>query len=275
MQLSIVVQTRTGPRSRRGRHRGASRSPTSRRPASVFRLRLRGGRRRHRQRPRADHHQTDPLVARKRIQVSFGAGRGWRTTPSGMRYTAIRLGFGSALILASSRNNQVRGNTLSARLRISNSGDVLRAAGEREPGQRHPVQTGSGQRLGPLDRQNTHRSAATTSPETSVRDPHRTYFPAARATPTHRQLVGSATVPTIASNPAHGRPAGHRVAFTPFLTARPPVPTIRFPWCPPPTGGCVPVASCSRGAPSCACGGPPDGILASSSGFFAMGIDPL
>ncbi|HSF39727.1 MAG TPA: NosD domain-containing protein [Thermoanaerobaculia bacterium] len=171
--------------------------------------------------------QTDPLVARNGIQVSFGAGDVVveDNAVSGMRYTGNpTLGLGSALILASSRNNQVRGNTLSdSNFGISNIGDAF-CAPRADENLANDIQCNRilGNDWGLSIDNNTHTIRGNDfSGNTVFAILTRTYFPAVQSdADASGNWWGSPTGPTIASNPGGtGDPLDDRVAFTPFLTA--------------------------------------------------------
>ncbi|HKV09216.1 MAG TPA: hypothetical protein VJ725_13820 [Thermoanaerobaculia bacterium] len=171
--------------------------------------------------------QTDPLVARNGIQVSFGAGDVVveDNAVSGMRYTGNpALGLGSALILASSRNNQVRGNVLSdSNFGISNIGDAF-CAPRADENLANDIQCNRilGNDWGLAIDNNTHTIRGNDfAGNTTFAILTRTYFPVTQSdADASGNWWGSPTGPTIASNPGGtGDPLDDRVVFTPFLTA--------------------------------------------------------
>jgi hypothetical protein len=171
--------------------------------------------------------QTDPLVAKNGIQVSFGAGDVVveDNVVSGMRYTGNpALGLGSALILASSRNNQVRGNTFSdSNFGISNIGDAFCAP---RSGENLANDIECNRILGndwglSIDNNTSTIRGNDFAGNTTFAILTRTYFPVTQSdADASGNWWGSPTGPTIASNPGGtGDPLDDRVAFTPFLTA--------------------------------------------------------
>lgn len=171
--------------------------------------------------------ETSPLVARNGIQVSFGAGGVVleNNRVSGMRYTGDpALGLGSAVILASSRANQLRENTLSdSNFGISNIGDLFCAprADENLANQIRCNQI-LGNDWGLSIDNNTHTIRGNDfSGNTQFAILTRSYFPAVQSdADASGNYWGSPTGPTIASNPGGtGDPLDDRVTFTPFLTA--------------------------------------------------------
>lgn len=173
--------------------------------------------------------ETSALVARNGIQVSFGAGDVVLedNVVSGMRFTgAANLGLGSAVILASSRNNQLRENTLSnSNFGISNIGDIF-CAPRADENLANQIQCNRilGHDIGLAIDNNTHTIRDNEfSGNTQLAIFTRSYFPAAQSdADASGNWWGSATGPTIASNPSGtGDPLDDRVAFTPFLTALP------------------------------------------------------
>ena len=173
--------------------------------------------------------ETSSLVARNGIQVSFGAGDVVLedNAVSGMRFTgASNLGLGSAVILASSRNNQLRENTLSnSNFGISNIGDIF-CAPRADENLATQIQCNRilGNDIGLAIDNNTHTIRDNEfSGNTQLAIFTRSYFPAAQSdADASGNWWGSATGPSIASNPGGtGDPLDDRVAFTPFLTALP------------------------------------------------------
>lgn len=173
--------------------------------------------------------ETSALVARNGIQVSFGAGDVVLedNLVSGMRFTGpSNLGLGSAVILASSRNNQLRENTLSnSNFGISNIGDLF-CAPRADENLANQIQCNRilGNDIGLAIDNNTHTIRDNEfSGNTQLAIFTRSYFPADQSdADASGNWWGSATGPTIASNPGGtGDPLDDRVAFTPFLTALP------------------------------------------------------
>ncbi len=168
-----------------------------------------------------------PFVARNGIQVSFGAGGVVleNNFVSGMRFTGNpSLGLGSAVILASSRNNQLSQNTLSdSNFGISNVGDAF-CAPRADENLANDIQCNQilDNDWGLSIDNNTHtiRNNAF-SGNTQFAILTRTYFPATQSdADASNNWWGSPTGPTIASNPGGtGDPLDDRVAYTPFLTA--------------------------------------------------------
>jgi len=169
---------------------------------------------------------SDPLVARNGIQVSFGAGGVVLedNIVSGMRFTGDpNLGLGSAVLLASSRNNQLTRNTLSdSNFGISNVGDIFCAPRE---GENLASQIQCNQILGndwglSIDN-NTHTIRGNDfigNSQFAILT--RTYFPAGPDADATGNFWGSPTGPTIASNPGGtGDRLDDRVSYRPFLTA--------------------------------------------------------
>src|SRR6185436_12405001 len=160
--------------------------------------------------------ESDPsaLVARNGIQVSFGAGGVVLedNRVNGMRFTGNpALGLGSAVILASSRADQVRRNVISdSNFGISNIGDIFCAprADENLANQIQCNQIRDNEFSG-----NTQFAIFT-----------RSYFPPSQSdADATNNYWGSPTGPTIASNPGGtGDPLDDRVAYTPFYIAPPP-----------------------------------------------------
>lgn len=171
--------------------------------------------------------ETSALVGRNGIQVSFGAGDVVveDNAVSGMRYTGNpALGLGSALILASSRNNQVRGNTFSgSNFGISNIGDIF-CAPRADENLANDIQCNRilGNDWGLSIDNNTHTVRGNDfAGNTTFAILTRTYFPVTQSdADASGNWWGSPTGPTIASNPGGtGDPLDDRVAYTPFLTA--------------------------------------------------------
>lgn len=170
-----------------------------------------------------------PLVARNGIQVSFGAGGVVleNNFVSGMRFTGDpALGLGSAVILASSRNNQLSQNTLSdSNFGISNIGDAF-CAPRADENLGNSIQCNQilDNDWGLSIDNNTHtiRNNAF-SGNTKLAILTRTYFPAIQSdADASSNWWGSPTGPTAPSNPGGtGDAVDDRVAFTPFLTAPP------------------------------------------------------
>jgi hypothetical protein len=171
--------------------------------------------------------ETSSLIARNGIQVSFGAGDVVveDNAVSGMRFTgASILGLGSALVLASSRNNQVLGNTLSnSNFGISNIGDAFCAPrADENLAQQIECNRILGNDWGLAIDNNTHTIRGNDfSGNTMFAILTRAYFPPAQSdADASGNWWGSPTGPTIASNPGGtGDPLDDRVAYTPFLTA--------------------------------------------------------
>jgi hypothetical protein len=169
---------------------------------------------------------TDPLIARNGIQVSFGAGgvvlEG--NTVSGMRYTGDpSLGLGSAVLLASSRADQLTANTLSdSNFGISNVGDIFCAPREGE-NLANQIQCNRilGNDWGLSIDNNTHTIHGNDfigNSQFAILT--RSYFPAGPDADATGNFWGSPTGPTIASNPGGtGDPLDDRVIYRPFLTA--------------------------------------------------------
>lgn len=170
---------------------------------------------------------TSPLIARNGIQVSFGAGGVVLedNLVSGMRYTGDpSLGLGSAVLLASSRADQLRRNTLSdSNFGISNVGDIFCAPREDENlASRIECNRILGNDWGLSIDNNTHTIRGNDfSGNSQFAILTRSYFPAGQSdADASGNYWGSPTGPTIASNPGGtGDPLDDRVAFTPFLTA--------------------------------------------------------
>lgn len=171
--------------------------------------------------------EASPLVARNGIQVSFGAGDMVLedNAVSGMRFTGDpSLGLGSAVILASSRNDQVRHNNLSnANFGISNVGDAFCAPrADENLANRIECNQILGHDWGLSIDNNTHTIRGNDfSGNTQFAILTRTYFPPSQSdADASGNWWGSPTGPSIASNPGGtGDPLDDRVAFTPFLTA--------------------------------------------------------
>lgn len=171
--------------------------------------------------------ETSALIARNGIQVSFGAGDVVveDNAVSGMRFTgASVLGLGSALVLASSRGNQIRQNTFSnANFGISNIGDAFCSPRENE-NLANQIECNRilGNDWGLAIDNNTHTIRGNDFVGNSVfAILTRAYFPPAQSdADASGNWWGSPTGPTIASNPGGtGDSLDDRVAFTPFLTA--------------------------------------------------------
>jgi hypothetical protein len=170
-----------------------------------------------------------PLVARNGIQVSFGAGSVVMENNfvSGMRFTGNpSLGLGSAVILASSRDNQISVNTLSdSNFGISNVGDAF-CAPRADENLANSIRCNQilDNDWGLSIDNNTHTIRDNAfSGNTQLAILTRTYFPATQSdADASNNWWGSPTGPTIASNPGGtGDPLDDRVAYTPFLTAPP------------------------------------------------------
>jgi hypothetical protein len=170
-----------------------------------------------------------PLVARNGIQVSFGAGDVVLedNRVSGMRFTGNpALGLGSAVILASSRGNQLSRNALSdSNFGISNIGDAF-CAPRADENLANSIRCNQilGNDWGLSIDNNTHTIRDNAfSGNTQFAILTRTYFPPAQSdADASGNWWGSPTGPSIASNPGGtGDPLDDRVAFTPFLTAPP------------------------------------------------------
>lgn len=169
------------------------------------------------------------LLARNGIQVSFGAGGVVLENNhiSGMRFTGDpSLGLGSAVILASSRANEMRRNTISgSNFGISNIGDIFCAprADENLANQIQCNQIFANDWGLSIDN-NTHLIRDNDfSGNTQFAILTRSYFPASQSdADASGNYWGSPSGPSIASNPGGtGDPLDDRVAFTPFLTAPP------------------------------------------------------
>jgi len=170
------------------------------------------------------------LVARNGIQVSFGAGGVVleENLVRGMRFTGNpNLGAGSAVLLASSRNNQISDNTLSdSNFGISNVGDIF-CAPRADENLANVIQCNQilGNDFGLTIDNNTHTIENNEfSANAKFAILTRTYFPADQTdADASNNWWGSPTGPTIATNPGGtGDILDDRVAYTPFLTAPPP-----------------------------------------------------
>lgn len=170
-----------------------------------------------------------PLVARNGIQVSFGAGGVVleNNFVSGMRFTGDpALGLGSAVILASSRNNQLTQNTLSnSNFGISNIGDAF-CAPRADENLANDIQCNQilDNDWGLTIDNNTHtirNNAFSGSVKFAILT--RSYFPAIQSdADASNNWWGNPTGPTSPSNPGGtGDLVDDRVAFTPFLTSPP------------------------------------------------------
>jgi hypothetical protein len=171
--------------------------------------------------------EASSLVAKNGIQVSFGAGDVVleENLVRGMRFTGPpSLGAGSAIILASSRGNQVRDNTVSdSNFGISNIGDIFCAPREAE-NLANVIECNQilGNDIGLAIDNNTHtitNNDFVGNAKFAIST--RSYFPADQGdADASNNWWGSATGPTIASNPGGtGDILDDRVAYTPFLTA--------------------------------------------------------
>jgi hypothetical protein len=171
--------------------------------------------------------ETDPLIARNGIQVSFGAGGVVLedNLVSGMRYTGDpSLGLGSAVILASSRGDELTGNTLSdSNFGISNIGDIFCTPREDENlANRIECNRILSNDWGLAIDNNTHTIRGNDfSGNTELAVLTRSYFPASQSdADASGNYWGSPTGPTTPANPGGtGDAVDDRVDFTPFLTA--------------------------------------------------------